>query len=47
MQKAGAALESSCAVADVIVEADAKGVLSHGLNRLGKSHYASNSYHAC
>ena len=36
MQKAGTALESSRALADVIVKADARGVFSHGLNRLGK-----------
>ena len=36
MQKAGTGVESSRALADVIVVADARGVFSHGLNRLGK-----------
>ena len=40
MQKAGTSLESCRALADVIVVADARGVFSHGLNRLGK-HLAS------
>ena len=36
MMKAGAAPESSRVLADVIVEADSRGIFSHGLNRLGK-----------